>query len=406
MNLIIERAEATAAEAKVEIVERKGLGHPDTICDAVMESVSQALCREYLSHFGHILHYNCDKGMLAAGRVETRFGGGRVLEPMRLIIGDRATSDFGGEQIDVSGVAVKAARAWIAANLPHVDPQEHVLYQVELRPGSAELSGIFARPARTLGANDTSAAVGFAPLSPTESLVRETERHLNSSAFKREFPESGQDVKVMGVRQGAQLDLTVAMPLLDRYVESENNYFERKRVILVAALEYLQQRRGGLSDVHVHLNALDQAGTGLAGVYVSVLGTSAEQADSGQVGRGNDIHGLISMCRPRSSEAAPGKNPVSHVGKIYGHLAFQLADAVQTRVEGVSEATIWLVSRIGDPVDQPRTIYAQLRAARQGAVSRLEAPVRRVVEEELARLPDLCARLAGVTPGGASTSGV
>lgn len=406
MNLIIDRAAATPGEGEIEIVERKGLGHPDTICDAVMESVSQALCREYLRRFGHILHYNCDKGMLAAGQVETRFGGGRVLEPMRLIIGDRATGVFGGEHIDVGGVAIEAARAWFAANLPHVDSRRHVVYQVELRPGSAELSGLFARPAWTLGANDTSAAVGFAPLSPTESLVREAERYLNSSAFKRRFPETGQDVKVMGVRQGTALDLTVAMPLLDRYVDSETNYFERKKTILAAMVEYLQQQRGPLSDVRVHLNALDHPGVGLAGLYVSVLGTSAEQADSGQVGRGNDVHGLISLCRPRSSEAASGKNPVSHVGKIYGHLAFRLAEAVQTRVEGVSAATVWLVSRIGDPVDQPRMIYAQIRAGTGVALSRLKVPVERIVEEELTRLPDLCARLAGVAPGGASTSKV
>jgi S-adenosylmethionine synthetase len=53
--------ESASAAADVEIVERKGLGHPDTICDLVMERISQALSQAYLQHFGKILHHNCDK---------------------------------------------------------------------------------------------------------------------------------------------------------------------------------------------------------------------------------------------------------------------------------------------------------------------------------------------------------
>lgn len=40
----------TVAEVEVEIVGRKGLGHPDTICDAVMERISQALSKPYPRH--------------------------------------------------------------------------------------------------------------------------------------------------------------------------------------------------------------------------------------------------------------------------------------------------------------------------------------------------------------------
>ena len=60
-------------------------------------------------------------------------------------------------------------------------------------------------------------------------------------------------------------------------------------------------------------------------MYLTLLGTSAEQGDSGQVGRGNRVCGLISLNRPMSVEAAAGKNPVSHVGKIYNVLAHELA---------------------------------------------------------------------------------
>jgi len=181
----------TAAELDVEIVERKGLGHPDTICDAVMERVSLALCREYVERFGAILHHNCDKGLLMAGQVQRRFGGGRVLEPMRLVVGDRATWRVGKEEIDVAAVAVEAAKTWFRENLRRVDPDRHLRYQVELKPGSEELVSLFLERKGVLGANDTSAAVGYAPLSDTERLVLEVERHLNSAPLRRAFRKPG-----------------------------------------------------------------------------------------------------------------------------------------------------------------------------------------------------------------------
>jgi S-adenosylmethionine synthetase len=57
-----------------------------------MEQISIALCREYIATFGHILHYNVDKCLLVAGLTQPHLGGGSVIEPMRLILGDRATT--------------------------------------------------------------------------------------------------------------------------------------------------------------------------------------------------------------------------------------------------------------------------------------------------------------------------
>ncbi len=86
-----ETTASSPGQRTIEIVERKGLGHPDTICDLVMEKISQALAKAYLERFGRILHHNCDKGLLAAGQAEHRLSGGRVTEPMRLVIANRST---------------------------------------------------------------------------------------------------------------------------------------------------------------------------------------------------------------------------------------------------------------------------------------------------------------------------
>src|SRR5512135_3108491 len=167
-------------EQRVEIVERKGTGHPDYLCDSMMEAISIALSKEYVREFGTILHHNIDKGLLAAGRVEKKFGGGRVLKPMELTIGDRATFSAGGKKIPVADIAVDASQAWLQQNMRFVDPKKHVKYRVVLAPGSEELPDIFSRTGRIRGANDTSAAVGYYPLSPCEQAVLRLERYLNS----------------------------------------------------------------------------------------------------------------------------------------------------------------------------------------------------------------------------------
>ncbi len=214
------------AQKRVELVERKGLGHPDSICDALQESICLELCRAYQERFGRILHHNIDKGMLVAGVSEPRPGGGRIVEPMRLVIGDRATASYRGETIDVASIVRRAAEDWLANHLRFVRLDRHVLLQNELRQGSMQLSDIFDRPETV--ANDTSAAVGYAPLSETEQMVLSAESFLNSAGFKRRFPEAGEDVKVMGYRRDRRLMITVAMAFVDRFIPGARAYFQRK----------------------------------------------------------------------------------------------------------------------------------------------------------------------------------
>ena len=381
----------TPAELDVEIVERKGLGHPDTICDLVMERISQALSQAYLKHYGRILHHNCDKGLLVAGRVVRCYGGGRVIDPMRLVIGDRATFV---KEFDVGEIAIETAKEWFHQNLPEVDPVRHLTYQVELKGGSDELTAIFRGDSVIMPANDTSAAVGYAPLTETERTVLEAERFLNGPQFKHQYPESGKDVKIMGIRRGEQLSLTVAMPLLDKYIPNEPLYFQRKEEICQALISHLHPSRDKLRDVTVSMNTLDRAGAGLSGMYLSVLGTSAEDADSGEVGRGNQVNGLIALNRPRGSEAAAGKNPISHVGKIYSILTHLMAEQIYREVSGVRHAVVWLCSRIGDPVDKPQVAAVQVALDGHTKLATIERAAREVVARELEHVPDFCQALA------------
>ncbi len=391
--ILIEPYRGTSvAEHRVEIVERKGTGHPDYLCDSMMEAISVALSNEYMRAFGTILHHNIDKGLLAAGRVEKRFGGGRVLTPMELTIGDRATFSVGRKKIPIADIAVDASQAWLKKNMRFVDPKKHMKYRVVLAPGSEELADIFFRAGRIRGANDTSAAVGYYPLSLCEQAVLGLERYLNSKRFKKTHPETGEDIKVMGLRTGKVLDLTVAMPLICGYIRSERDYFERKDM-LVSEMRKFVASFGGFTDVRINYNTLDEKGRGLGGVYLTLLGTSAEDADSGQVGRGNRVNGLISMNRPMGTEAAAGKNPVSHVGKIYNVLAHKIAKELYETIEGIREVYVLLLSRIGTPIDKPQVATAQVLLERGKKVSDISAAAGEIFERELASLDRFCAAL-------------
>jgi len=383
----------SVTEQRVEIVERKGTGHPDQICDSVMEAISIALCSEYKARCGAIQHHNIDKGLLIAGQVEKRFGGGRVTAPMELVIGDRATFRVGGVELPVSEIAVGAARNWIKHNLRFVDPERHVNYRVALAPGSEALTDIFSRSGDVMPANDTSAAVGYYPLSPTENVVLGMERFLNGREFKEKFPQSGEDVKVMGSRNGSELELTIAMPLMASFVRSEQAYFEIKSAIQ-DEMHAFMENLAVFDSVSIGYNTLDQRGRGLDGVYLSLLGTSAEDADSGQVGRGNRVNGIISMNRPIGTEAAAGKNPVSHVGKIYSIMAHRLAREIYQGVSGIREVYVMLQSRIGSPVNMPRIATAQLLLEKGRQLSELSYQVEEIFEREMGSMEIFCEALS------------
>ena len=394
-RLVIQESPVLPAhEQHVEIVERKGKGHPDAICDAVAERISIELSRAYVRAFGWILHHNIDKALLIAGQVECWLGGGRMLEPMRLIIGDRAALGVGGKTLPVAEIAEAAARDWFKQSLRHIDPDRHVRYQIELKPTSQELGTIFEAPRGLLVANDTSAAVGYAPSTPTERLVVDVEQFLNGPLCKAEFPETGEDVKVMAVRTGNQLALTLAIPFLAGAIPTEDAYFRQKARIVRAIHRYVQGQPHGCKKVRLVVNALDRRGKGLDGMYLTLLGTSAEQGDSGQVGRGNRVSGFIATNRPNSGEAAAGKNPVSHVGKIYNVLAHDLATRIHRQVPGVQEATVQLCSRIGQRIDRPAAASVQVSLKRRVPLSRVERPIRRIFDESLKNLGTFCDGLA------------
>jgi S-adenosylmethionine synthetase len=382
MKLAIAALTAPSPAAlPLEMVERKGLGHPDTICDALAENLSLALSRAYLERCGAILHHNVDKGLLVGGAARPAFGGGEVTEPIEIVLAGRATAQFGGVTIPVAEIAVEESRRWLRENLRHLDVVRHVRIQPRIRATSPDLAALFLRQQRSGVplANDTSLGVGYAPLDALENAVLAVERHLNAPATKRAHPAFGEDIKVMGTRSEAGIVLTVACALVGRHVADLADYFVHKARVRELAFAAARAAADGPIDVAVNTADGDTADS----VYLTVTGLSAEAGDDGQVGRGNRVNGLITPYRPMSLEGAAGKNPVTHVGKLYNLLAQRIARAVVTEVAGVRDAQCYLVSRIGAPISDPQLMDIQVRLDDAAALGVLRPRIAQVAQDRL-----------------------
>ncbi|MCQ4333266.1 methionine adenosyltransferase [Natronomonas sp. F2-12] len=389
-NIRVEPVVGRAVEAQdVEIVERKGLGHPDSLCDGIAEHVSQALAREYIDRVGKVLHYNTDETQLVAGSAAPAFGGGEVIDPIYLLITGRATKEYGGTRIPAETIALRAAREYITENFPFIDFGTDVVVDVRLGEGSGDLQEVFGEDGKQVPmSNDTSFGVGHAPLTETETIVLETERQLNGR-YSDENPGVGQDIKVMGKREGEAIDVTVAAAIVDRYVADIDEYEETiagiRTFVEDLAATYTDR------DVTVHVNTADNYEDG--SIYLTTTGTSAEQGDDGSVGRGNRANGLITPNRSMSMEATSGKNPVNHIGKIYNLLSTEIAHAVVGEVAGIEEIRIRLLSQIGQPIDRPHVADATLVTEDGIEVDDIEAEIRAIVDRELENVTDITQRV-------------
>jgi S-adenosylmethionine synthetase len=329
-----------------------------------------------------------DKVLLAAGEVERTFGSGRIVRPITLYAGDRVTTEFEGRRLAVAEAMERAARGWFQRVLPHLDLDRGLRFVPTFGQGSTELVRVVDDSAAA--ANDTSAAVGYAPLTPLEHAVLWVENMLNGDAFKHRFPATGQDVKVMAVRRRTSVALTVSMPFLAPGVRTVAAYVELREAAREAILRIAAETLPPGTGLSVALNAADDLAAGGRGAYLTLSGTSAEHGDSGEVGRGNRVSGLISLMRPGGAEAACGKNPRSHVGKIYSALAFEVARDLHGSVPGVAAATVWLVSRIGAPVDRPLLVAVEVIPHAGADLSVLQRGIPERIADRLARVPELC----------------
>ncbi len=383
-NISIEELDSTPIEDQgSEFVERKGIGHPDSIADGIAESVSRALCKMYLQRYGRILHHNTDEVQVVGGQSAPVFGGGSILEPIYILLVGRATTEVNGQRLPYRTCAMKAASDYLEKNCKSLDVEWDIALDCRIGQGSVDLRGLYET--RRLLANDTSFGVGFAPLSETERVTLETEKFINYKLC-RKLPEIGEDVKVMACRNGSKTNLTVAVAMVSSKIPDAAHYQSSIREMKDKITDFAQKLT--TRELTVDINTADDYKRGI--YYLTVSGLSMENGDDGSVGRGNRANGLITPMRPMSMEASAGKNPVTHVGKLYNVMANQVASEIHKVGRGdILEVHARILSQIGQPIDHPQLASAKLIYAHGVNPKKYEKEIRAVYDEHLAGIAEL-----------------
>ena len=367
-----------------EMVERKGKGHPDTLCDKAAEELSIRLSEYYLETFGAVQHHNVDKVLLVGGQSNARFGGGDVIEPIYLLLSGRAVAIVNNEldkQVPVGKFAVEHTRQWLQEDLPHLDVNSDIIVDYKIRAGSTDLVGNFDVAQDVPRANDTSFGVAYGPLTDTERIVLESEYLLQEPKVKKAWPQIGEDTKIMGTRVDDKIHIQVANAIISTETKDANEYAN----VMDTIKNYVLDLSSKITDleVDVSVNTADSPKDNL--FYLTVTGTSAESGDDGQVGRGNRANGLIAPYRPMTLEAAAGKNPVSHVGKTYNVAAREIVNRVIKEHPDIAQVYCYMVSKIGAPITEPQAVNIELYG--DCDVDAIRKSVESISEEVIAKLP-------------------
>jgi S-adenosylmethionine synthetase len=354
-NIIVESLpQALVEEREVEIVERKGIGHPDSISDGIAEAVSRSLSKYYIENYGRILHHNTDQVEVVGGQSQPEFNGGMVLEPVYILLSGRATTTVNGKRIPYRSIAIKAASDYLRNRFDTLNIESDVMIDCRIGHGSIDLRSLY--DTTKLLSNDTSFGVGFAPFSEVEKAVMRAENFVNSD-LKKTIPALGYDVKVMGFRKKDTINLTIAAAMVGKYLKDGEDYVDKKEKARELVEKYVQKE--ARREIKVAINTADNPKDHL--YYLTVTGLSMENGDDGSVGRGNRVTGLITPYRPMSMEAAAGKNPVTHVGKLYNLAAMKIAEQCIKESGGdVPEIHVRIVSQIGRPIDDPHVANLQI----------------------------------------------
>lgn len=375
-----------------EVVERKGVGHPDTLCDTIAEKISQAYSQYCLEHYGIILRHMVDKIALSGGAAKVKFGGGEMQKPIRLYLNCRFTRTYQSETIPYLEIVTVVVRKHFRAILPlldldkwliivdntHFAPGPGVVYEAD---GSTqnERQFFFDVPQKefavfhdnSLRSNDTSTTVSYSPLSVTEKIVILVEKTLNNKEFKKLYPFVGSDIKVMARRIQKKVGITVCVPFIALHTP-DKEFYAQKLILLGQLIEELILGQYEKYQVSVSLNTRDNPSK--SDYYLTLTGSAIESGDEGVVGRGNRYNGIIPFTRHMSTEACCGKNPVYHVGKIYTAIGSLISSEIFSLLE--LETCVYLTSQMGRSISDPWSVYVEVYG---GSVS----PTQRQFIEEI-----------------------
>lgn len=375
-----------------ELIERKGAGHPDSICDELASLISQAYSSYTVENCdGMVLHHQIDKLMLIGGKTEVEFGKGSFVEPITIVLSGRISRNYLGKDLPVNEIIDKCLRDYFSDRFPMIDFDKNIkiidLLTSYAGPGTLKestgsIASMFSPVAKEavrgyedVVANDTSFCLAYEPMSSLEKLVIDLEQHLTSRSMRNKNKWLGTDIKIMAYRQGEDVDLTACIPQIAAHVPSYASYKENLDMITAEMLKFAEDRMPN-SNINMSTNTKDKDDT--QNVYLTVSGASLS-GDIGVVGRGNRPNGLITARKPMSLEGTNGKNPRYYAGFIYAVCTKKIAKRIydETGMPNIVE----IVSQNGGQLLKPWHTRITTEANKD--------VVQKIVEEELSNIPSI-----------------
>lgn len=352
--LVVTNDYCDPATLPVEVVERKGVGHPDSLADALANEVSVAFSRHCLDSFGIILHHNADKLYIGGGHFRNDFGACERIKPVEVRTNGRMSNSFGGKRIDIAAIQMDAVSRYLLRVLPRLtaddvaimpNATQHTKIPYWFTPRSREDVPDSIAPK----ANDTSFCASYWPPTPAESIAYRLERYFweaRDGFPVPRFPGIGQDIKTLVFREGSAIEATLCVPSISTSTRSYEHYLELIRYHEAA----LQETGEEFASAHglrlvVRVNPFQR-------LYMLGIGSCIECGEEGMVGRGNTILGISSSHRLHTQESWAGKNPVYHTGRVFGYLTAKVARAISTRLQ--VRCSVSAMTRCGDSLIPPR----------------------------------------------------
>jgi len=389
MNLYIKKNPKGINQQPIEIIERKGLGHPDTLADGIAEAISIEYSKYCLENFGIVLHHNVDKTIILGGQCDIEYGHGTLLKPFRVLFGGRMSQSFGDKKIDIKSIQINATQKYLQRILPRLNISKDLKFHTFTSSSSKIPYWFSPRTIEDLPeyknphANDTATIVGFWPFSTVEKIVFASE-----SFFYEYVPEIhprfdfiGSDIKIMALRKKRNVELTLCIPFHANKVNDRKKYLEYKLSIENELYKFLKEKFSRLLNISLLINTSDQKiknnNDNGHNRYLTVIGSALDYGEEGISGRGNRCRGLISSMRTSSVESIYGKNPVYHVGKVYSFIANSMAQQIGSLFN--CEATVIVTTRNGDPLYSPYNVFVEVSKTVDKKV------IQKIITEQLER---------------------
>jgi S-adenosylmethionine synthetase len=364
MNIkIINDFNKNIEKEDVEMVERKGIGHPDSLADLIAETFSNKYSRYCIKNFGVILNHWADKVLISGAKSEINFGNARILKPVNIYLFGKATNRFGKHTINISNIFKESVEEVFTSVFKNSNMLKHIRYIVDINDGiGMDHSKEFYNPTSINNfkgikdlqvANDSVICSGYAGLDKTEFLAIDLECFINSTYFKNKFPETGYDVKILVVKTKENFNVTICVPFIAEMTKSLSFYKERlalvKKVVLIKAKKIIKD-----NGIVLNINTKDKDNGG----YITAFGTALDKGDYGAVGRGNRYNGIININRETNIEAVSGKNPVHHTGKLYTIISQDIANEIYRKFR--VENYVNIATQNGLPLTNPLYVVVKL----------------------------------------------